>query len=333
MDRISRIGVFVCLAFLVYLLFFGMPPASKLKPRVAPVATSTAATAAAASTPPTPAALAQALAKAPAPSVPEQLSFLENADLRVTLTSLGGAIKEIELKKASENKSDHVVFNEDARDNIMQIMGLPGADSLSFTAQPGSNALTYTASLSGLTWQRTYTMGKDFAMTVQDVLTNPGATAVTLPPYGLSVGRAQPLRVGGHYQSFSSISLGSGWLTSNHFHLTTVNDFNPGYIPIIGIKTRDGKDAFTSTSVDSSPLRWLSAQNQFFTILLTPGRTTGSITPSSSASTRATSRAALLPTSSPTSKPRPTSPRSPSPPGRASLTATASTPGRRTTRG
>jgi YidC/Oxa1 family membrane protein insertase len=63
--------------------------------------------------------------------------------------------------------------------------------------------------------------------------------------------------------------LGSGWLTTK-FHLTTVNDFNPGFVPIIGIQTSDKKDLISSATLDNAPLEWLGAENQFFTVLLTP---------------------------------------------------------------
>jgi len=108
-----------------------------------------------------------------------------------------------------------------------------------------------------------------YTLDVRDTLTNTGAADVTLPPYSLSVGRAEPLLVGGVYQPISNMYLGSGWLATK-FHLTTVNDFNPGSIPIVGIKTRDGKDQFSSTVLDPSPLHWLGVENQFFTVLLTP---------------------------------------------------------------
>ena len=265
MDRTSRIGIFVCLAVLAYLFFFAMPPAPKPRPATfRPVAPVTGA--------PNP---ATALTAVPAPPVatktPEQIAFLENADVRMTLTSLGAAIKEVELKKASEGKDDHVVLNEQARNNVMQLSGWPGAESITFQGQQSPGSMVYTATLpGGAAWQRSYTLGKDFVLTVKDTITNPGGTALSLPAYGLSVGRAQPLRVAGHYQRASNMYLGSGWLTTNHFHLTTVNDFNPGVIPFIGIKTHDGKDAFASTAQDTAPMRWLGVENQFFTVLLTP---------------------------------------------------------------
>jgi YidC/Oxa1 family membrane protein insertase len=108
-----------------------------------------------------------------------------------------------------------------------------------------------------------------YTLDVSDTLTNTGTTDVTLPAYTLSVGRADPLRVGGYYYEISNQYLGSGWL-ANKFHLTTVSDFTPGYIPFIGVKTRDGKDQFSSQIVDPSPLNWIGVENQFFTVLLTP---------------------------------------------------------------
>ena len=41
-------------------------------------------------------------------------------------------------------------------------------------------------------------------------------------------------------------------------------------MPLLGIKLHDGKDSFSSTLLDTAPVRWVGAENQFFTILLTP---------------------------------------------------------------
>jgi YidC/Oxa1 family membrane protein insertase len=142
---------------------------------------------------------------------------------------------------------------------------------LNFTSRPEPNGLAYTAVLpNGLTWVREYTLGGDYAITVKDTLANPGAAEAVLPAYGLSVGRAEPLRVAGRYQSTANSYLGCGWLTSKSFHLTTINDFNPGFIPIIGIKTHEERDVIDSTEIEGLPLRWLGAENQFFTVLMTP---------------------------------------------------------------
>ncbi len=102
-----------------------------------------------------------------------------------------------------------------------------------------------------------------YTLDVNDTLTNTGATDVALPAYSLSVGRAEPIfdpitewskvRTG---SLFNRQYLGSGWLATK-FHLTTLGDFTPGFVPFLGIKTRDAKDFFTSQAIDPAPLHWL----------------------------------------------------------------------------
>jgi YidC/Oxa1 family membrane protein insertase len=298
MDRISRIGVFVCLALLLYLWFATTPPP---RPHSAPAAPTVAPAAPAATAPSTP-SLSSAT-----PAVPEQLAFLQNAAIKVTFTSLGAAIKEVELLRQKEDRTGNVILNEQAHSNVLQLGGWPGADAVNFQLRQSPNSLVYTGALTnGVAWTRTYTLGEtpppapktasswfsapfvglynlffgnssgasaaEYTLTVEDALANPGGAEITLPSYSMSVGRAEPLRVRGHYQPISNMYLGCGWLTPSRFHLTTINDFNPGYFPLIGIKTHDEKDAFVSTSVDPAHLRWLAAENQFFAVLLTPSR-------------------------------------------------------------
>jgi len=298
MDRTSRIGLAVCLGLIIFVLFSTPPP--KTLP--------TAATASVTASPASPAVastLAVNPASAPKPSVPvvEQLSVLENDALKVTFTSYGAAIKKIELKQHQEDKTGNVVLNEESHENVMQLSGWPGADAVSFQLKENQpNGLVYSGELSdGVKWERTYTLGQAqdletgmgaklktlfqwlskklgredkakplvYTLNVQDTLTNAGATDVTLPAYSLSVGRAEPLRVNGHYQPGPYMYPGSGWL-ADKFHLITVNDFNPGFIPFIGIKTRDEKSLISSKDMENAPLKWLGAENQFFAVLLTP---------------------------------------------------------------
>ena len=270
MDRTSRIGVFVCLAVLAY-LWWTIPPLPKPHPVPATPTTPALTTTPAGGTATAPLAPGKAPATGSTPAAPEQLAFLENATIRATFTSHGAAIKEMELKKHKEDRGGNVVLNENSQSNILQLTGWPEADTASFQVRQSAQSLTYTTTLaSGLKWDRTYTLGKDYALSVNDSFTNPGVADLNLPAFGLSVGRAEPLLVQGHFQQASNMYLGIGWLTPDHFHLTTVNDFNPGYIPFIGIKTHNEKDAFASTSIDPASLRWIGAENQFFTVLLTP---------------------------------------------------------------
>jgi YidC/Oxa1 family membrane protein insertase len=266
MDRTSRIGVFICLVILVY-LWWTIPPLPKPHPVRASATALSTPTASAATTQ---AAVGKGPIQPASASAPEQLAFLENASIRATFTSLGAAIKEIELKQKKEDRGGNVVLNENSQSNILQLTGWPEATA-NFQVQQTAQSLTYTSILAdGLKWDRTYTLGKDYALSVTDSFTNPGTADVNLPAFGLSVGRAEPLLVQGHFQQASNMYLGIGWLTPDHFHLTTINDFTPGYIPFIGIKTHTEKDAFLSTTIDPASLRWLGAENQFFTVLLTP---------------------------------------------------------------
>jgi YidC/Oxa1 family membrane protein insertase len=272
MDRTSRIGVLVCIALLVYLAFTSKPTPPKLPPApTAPVATTTpAAIAPVTAAPPSAAAPTTAAATAP---MPETISVLENDSIKATFTSLGAAIREVEMKRRKGDKASRVVLNENAHSNILQLSGWPGADAAGFAVRQDGENLTYTATLpNGVTWVRTYTLGAGYALKVTDALSNPGAGEITLPSYGLSVGRAEPLRVAGHYQntSLANMYLGCGWLTSNAYHLVTIGNFSPGYVPLVGIKTSSAKDVIASSTIDALPIRWVGAENQFFAVLLTP---------------------------------------------------------------
>lgn len=274
MDRIGRIVIISCLLAMgaLFYLYPGTflqqrPPA----PATPPTSESSSPSSTAAHSSTTAQAINSAMTQtSPAPII-EQLTLLENDSIRVTFTSNGASIKEVKLKKHKEGQDGNVVLNEKSHANVMDLSGWPGAGTASFQVrQVPPNGVIYSSDLpNGVKWERSYTLGKDYTLEVKDSLTNTGTTEVTLPAYNLSVGRAEPLRVAGHYQAASNMYLGSGWL-ANKFHLTTVNDFNPGFIPIIGIKTRDGKDMFSSRLIDDAPLKWLGVENQFFTVVLTP---------------------------------------------------------------
>ncbi len=272
MDRTGRIVVFLCVLAMFALFIFYPAPSPKLPPPVAVAPESSAQTLTATNNSPT---TIQPVTPTPVPSPPvpivEQLTFLENDELRVTFTSHGAAIKAVELLKHKEGKNGNIMLNEQSHENVMDLSGWPGADTVSFQVKEGlPGSVVYSGDLpNGVKWERAYVLGKDYALQVKDSLTNTGATEVTLPAYGLSVGRAEPLLVAGHYQPVSNMYLGSGWLAQK-FHLTTVSDFNPGFIPIIGTKTHNEKEMFSSKDVDAAPLKWLGVENQFFTVLLTP---------------------------------------------------------------
>jgi len=315
MDRTSRIGLGVCLVLFVVL--FQMQ--EKYLPSKLPQKPSAAAlTNAAPENPPSltaqPSAPEPGKANTPAttvaptpPAVAETISTLENDAVKITFTSLGAAIKQVELKLQKADNGGNIILNQEARNNVMTLGGWPGADTANFTAQvEAGKAITFTTTLpNGLQWQRKYAFGQEpdrysglggtlrrisraighalgrpepkpevYNLDVIDTLTNPGAADVTLPDYTLSVGRAEPLfdAQGNAPEPKPSASnaqyLGSGWLTAK-FHLTTVSDFNPTTYLFV-FPGRGPRDAFTSTDIDNAPLEWLGVENQFFAVLLTP---------------------------------------------------------------
>ena len=304
MDRTSRIGLAVCLILLIGFQFamdkFYPPPPPK--PHQAATASSTSP--AAANAPANMTATPGVPGETPAPAAPapiaEKLTVIENDAMKVTFTTRSAAITEIELKGQKADNGGNIILNEQSHSNVLALTGWPGIDTANFQVQEnGGNGVTYTADLpNGVKWQRTYAFGKDlekdeglggylrvlfrkistslghaatksliYTLDVSDTFTNTSAADVTLPSYALSIGRAVPLHVAGHYQRISNMYLGSGWFAS-HFHQTTITDFEPGYF--LFFKTHDPKDQFSSLALDPSPLRWIGVENQFFTVLLTP---------------------------------------------------------------
>jgi YidC/Oxa1 family membrane protein insertase len=283
MDRKGLIGVVVCLVLYVVLSMTfarmfpqppphhtavaGATPATNATPVLSEASPATSAVPAPAAGTEGPGATATAPATPETPAAPEKLDFLENDFVKVTLTTHGASIKQVDLKQHREGDGD-VVLNDESRSNIMALAGWPEADSTAFQVQSAPGSITYTATMpDGVTWTRVFTLGKEYVITVQDTLANPGATDAVLPAYSVSLGRAKPLLVKGKYQPASNMYIGAGWLTTEKFHLTTVSAFNPqGWF----FNPGPARDLFTSTTIDTNPIRWVAAQDQFFAVLLTP---------------------------------------------------------------
>ena len=311
MDRTSRIGLAVCL--ILFLALYYVEDKYYL-PATLPKHTAAASTNAAPGNPPSLTAIPAQPGQAPAPAatpapapVQETISTLENDAVKITFTSVGAAIKHVELKLQKADEGGNIILNQESQTNVMALTGWPGADTANFTAQQDATSITFTTTLaSGLQWTRKYAFGHEpdsysglggflrhvsrkighmlgrpepkveiYNLDVTDTLSNPGAADVTLPGYALSVGRAEPLynpvtewSHGKTPSSFNTMYLGSGWLTTK-FHLTTIGEFNPTtYFWVF--PGRGPRDVISSTSIDNAPLNWLGVENQFFVVLLTP---------------------------------------------------------------
>ncbi|HUB66313.1 MAG TPA: membrane protein insertase YidC [Candidatus Methylacidiphilales bacterium] len=269
MDRISIIGLVLCLVLYFAFQAYVNKTYPEPKPHSAASAPSAVATSAPNGTPST-TAPNSARVPVPTPAIPEQISYLENNAIKVRLTSHGAAIEEIELKQHKSGLNGNIILNQQAHSNVLALAGWNGAGDASFqvTEKPPGSVIYSTDLPNGLKWQRAYVLGADYAFSVADNFTNPATADVTLPTYSLSVGRAEPLH--DTRSSYSNMQfLGAGFF-GHEFHLVNVGYFNPGFIPLIGIMTHEGKDLVSSTAFEAPPLRWLGVENQFFTILLTP---------------------------------------------------------------
>src|SRR5277367_3447195 len=160
MDRTSWLGIIVCFVVFVGLEWYTAKyyPPPPPKPHVASMAATTPATATS-MTSATPAPVTP-----PGTPLPPTATFtyLENDAIKVTFTSLGAAITEVDLKLHRADNGGNVVLNEHSRSNVMAVTGWPGADQLNFDAQPnGDSGVTFTAQMpNGLKWQRIYAFGK-----------------------------------------------------------------------------------------------------------------------------------------------------------------------------
>ena len=288
MDRKGLIGVVVCLVLYIVLsvVLARMYPPPKPHALTAAGATPVSTNAVTALPPASGATPGHAVAtpasipsvEAVVPTQPAKLDYLENSFVKVTLSTQGASIRQIELKQHRDG--DHnIILNEASHDNVMALTGWPGSDTANFKVQEdfdlhpedgrSRTAVTYTGEMpNGVSWTRTYTLTGDYLISVQDVLANKGSAEVVLPPYTVSIGQAKPLLVKGKYQPISSQYIGAGWLTTgSKYHLTTLSAFNPtGWF----FNPGPARDMITSLSLDPNPLRWLAVQDQFFAVLLTP---------------------------------------------------------------
>src|SRR5450631_2941464 len=137
MDRTSRIGLFVCLALLIGLeftvdKFYPMPKAKPHAASTATVAATPANSPQITSAPGTPAA---APAPVPAALLAEKFTVVANDAMKVTFTSLGAAITEIELKQQRADNGGNILLNEEAHSNILALKGWPGVETANFQVQ------------------------------------------------------------------------------------------------------------------------------------------------------------------------------------------------------
>ncbi|OQW96866.1 MAG: hypothetical protein BWK77_03390 [Verrucomicrobia bacterium A1] len=144
-----------------------------------------------------PAAIAEAPAavEEPAmPSVPEKTAVLENARVKVTVSSWGASIVAAELKaypQSREAGSAPVVldFSDTRALAYLGVPGFSGFDDFALeTERDGRTARFERASPAGVRLRRTITLTDGYQLKITDELSNTGAEAVTLPAQRIQLG-------------------------------------------------------------------------------------------------------------------------------------------------
>jgi YidC/Oxa1 family membrane protein insertase len=285
MDRKSWIGIIICFVAMVAWQFYVSYRWPYHPPKKAPAVASATVSNATATTTPTlaPATASTAATTAAAPSIgssvspnkvaepkipanaaPEQIVELENDVLVARFTTLGAAIKTIELKKHDDEGDKKIVLNRHDPIGIFNLTGWDGDyTQVPYSVEKQGDALVFQRTLpSGLVLKRTFRLGKEYQVSLEQQVSNPTANAVTLPEYRLNVGTAGPI-----HTTDSPIYIFASYCTQNgnSFHKVNTGDFQAG--SFLGFPTRESRAVIAS---DSGPLLWAAVKNQFFALILWP---------------------------------------------------------------
>ena len=214
----------------------------------------------------------------PAPAVlPEERPVLENDNIRVTFTSHGAGIVQVELKQHTVVKGGEPVilnngtaFDHAAPSPIFAINGWDGpADAAYEVAKTDStaNRVTFTRTLAnGVRIERIYSLDAGYHIVLEQRLTNSGAQPATLPAYQLEIGTAQAL-----YAGDQPTYVAADWSTpEGQFGSVVANAFAFAK-PAFGLF--GGHPAYDLKASPTEPLAWGAVKNRFFTVVLVPPAT------------------------------------------------------------
>ncbi len=251
-----------------------------------------------------------AAASAPSvPSTPAALAYLENDDVKVTLTEDGGAIQSIELKKyaAKMNSTDHVMFDAGAPRSALSLSvpvpvkpgytadtywswsgraassvignpGLPpvpllGRFTLDKSATSPTSVTFRGVTSDGLELVRTYTLGSgsDDAYLIHHTTTiaNHGPKPVSLQRLFVNAGMAPAPAPDA--SSLAQTYLNFGYYDGTAANFVTVSEFMDHPARLLGLFPGHPKEKdYVYGTHDNADLRWVSVKDFFFTTVLMP---------------------------------------------------------------
>ena len=210
------------------------------------------------------------------PDLPqEQLVSLENKWARILFTNHGGAIRHIELKEHKLDHSQLVVLNRGTPEPALNLTGWDAAyDLAGYTlAWQRESAVSFERTLeNGCKLTRTYTLGENYQLHLQQTVDNKTDQTCTFPSYNLLVGVGE----GPYSQPNERRYLSGSWYTEGGKYIShKIAEFDSGSFLFIFPKA--GRSFITSNrSHDESQLiRWAAASSQFFTQILSSTQEAG----------------------------------------------------------
>ena len=169
------------------------------------------------------------------PDAPEQTAVLENEFIRVTFTSWGGGIRQIELLKHRNNGSGNVLLNAESS---VPALALRGQENAAFALEKTD---TRTVVFRGPGGEKRFTLGDEYTLTGAFRLTSTNSAEIVVGSATSLNGREPP------------DLLTVGWLVDTKY-------FDRGL-----------KQTKNGAQQEVAAARWGAVKNQFFTMLLTPG--------------------------------------------------------------
>jgi len=275
MDRTSWIAVIICF---ILLLAYGpvvnhlyppqprpaQPATATLPPSAEPLPTPGNGTPAV----PAPPASQPEIASAPGdftPDLPpEQVAVLENSLFAVTLTTHGGAVKEVTLKQHQAENGKPVVLNSASSQPLLNLSGWGGPGSLqAYTLESSTPAsATFTRVLRpGLSLSRTYTLGDNYQIRLSQTVFNTGTSPEALPAYDLHLGTAASV----YFTPGERPYVGLSWFTQDRDYIKHKLPEFDGFRPL-GIPFSSGKSILQSK--EGVELRWAAVKSQFFAVVV-----------------------------------------------------------------
>jgi YidC/Oxa1 family membrane protein insertase len=207
-----------------------------------------------------------------APSAPEKTEFLENADTRILLTSHGGGIKLVELKKHHETISrkrdpnstnDLVTLNTKASAPVLALLGgvsLQGDGEFQLSRTPQSVQAEKSLT-NGLHLIKEFRLGSNYLIHARIKLENRSDQPLVLPEQHWIAGTATPIN-----PHDKGMYVGVYWYDGQHALPVNHGWFANRFLGCFPGTPRTVYQEGTSNVV------WAACHNQFFTLATIPDR-------------------------------------------------------------